>query len=388
MIRPAPRPWRRSTAREHVISSPHSEPKRTALHAQHRQLGARMVDFAGWTMPLQYDGLIKEHQRVRDSAGLFDVSHMGELFFNGPGAAATLDRLATNDVAGLDNGQVLYTPFCNPQGGVRDDVLVYRLAATRFMVVVNAANTAKILAWSRQHLQAETEIEDRTEELSLLALQGPQCAAILSRSRALGRAAASLEALPYYRFVPGEGDVLLVSRTGYTGERGFEIYVRAAAAVAVWQEILALGGERVGPAGLGARDTLRFEVGYCLYGHELDEDVSPLEAGLGWTVKWKKPNFLGKEALLAQRQAGPPRKLIGLEPEGRVIARSGCAVRSAGRVVGKVTSGTFAPSLERSLALALVQQDAVELPLELVIREREVPAHRVELPFFAATANH
>jgi len=347
-----------------------------------------MVEFAGWSMPVQYDGLIKEHERVRTSAGLFDVSHMGELFFAGPGALATLDRLATNDIAGLADGQVLYTPLCNPGGGVRDDVLVYRFDATHFMMVVNAANTSKIRAWAREHLQPGTTLEDRTEAIALLALQGPRSAEILRRSRLLGAVAAGAATLPYYRFLAGEGDVVAVSRTGYSGERGFEIYVAAARAAALWEELLVQGRDLgLGPAGLGARDTLRFEVAYCLYGNELGEDISPLEAGLGWTVKMKKPDFIGKSALAQQKADGVPRQLLGLEVEERVIARSGFEVRSAGAAVGRVTSGTFAPTLGRSLALALVQSTAVASPLAVVVRGREVPARRVPLPFHKPSAN-
>ena len=384
----APRGARgRAGRRERTISAAKTEPRSTPLEAQHRQCGARMVEFAGWSMPIQYDGLIKEHERVRRAAGLFDVSHMGELFFSGPGALTTLDRLATNDVAALVDGQVLYTPLCNPRGGVRDDVLVYRMDGNRFMMVVNAANMAKILAWSREHLQPQTELQDRSDEVALLALQGPRSPDILRRSRLLGDLGERAATLPYYRFLAGAGEVLAVSRTGYTGEKGYEIYVQASRAPALWEDLLAQGGELgLGPAGLGARDTLRFEVAYCLYGHELEEDISPLEAGLGWTVKLKKPNFIGREALVRQKEQGVPRRLLGLELADRVIARAGFAVRGQGREVGKVTSGTFAPSLGRSLALALVQSDAAEAPLAVVVRGREVGARRVALPFHAPSA--
>ena len=363
---------------------PEADPKRTPLHALHLQLGARMVDFAGWSMPVQYDGVLKEHARVRTAAGLFDVSHMGELFFSGRGALATLDRLATNDVAGLADGQALYTPLCNERGGVRDDVLVYRLDGTHFMMVVNAANTAKISAWSQEHLLPGTELEDRTDEVALLALQGPRSAELVARARGLGALAARLRDLAYYRFAAGDGrDMLLVSRTGYTGELGYEIYLPAARAPSLWQEILELGRELgAGPAGLGARDTLRFEVGYCLYGNELDEDTSPLEAGLGWTVKLRKEQFIGKTALERQKGQGVPRRLVGLEPEERVIARSGAEVHAGGRAVGRVTSGSFAPTLGRSLAMALVRPEAQDVPLAVHVRGRAVPARRVEMPFY------
>lgn len=370
------------------ISAASHDPRPTPLHAHHLQLGARMVGFAGWSMPLQYDGLIKEHERVRTAAGVFDVSHMGELFFAGPGALATLDDLATNDVAALDDGQVLYTPLCNLDGGVRDDVLIYRFDASRFMMVVNAANTGKIRAWAQEHLRPGTELTDRTADIALIALQGPRSTAILARTHALGALAAQAAALPYYRFVAGTGAVMAVSRTGYTGERGYEVLVAAAQAGDVWGDLLRQGRDLgVGPTGLGARDTLRFEVAYCLYGNELGEDITPLEAGLGWTVKMKKPHFIGREALVRQKEHGLPRQLLGLEVEGRVIARSGFEVRSGGVAVGKITSGTFAPTLGRSLALALVQSAAIDAPLAVLVRGREVPVRRVALPFHRPRAN-
>jgi len=377
-----------SAARESAISGPISDPRPTPLHAQHRSLRARLVDFAGWSMPVQYDGLIKEHERVRRAAGLFDVSHMGELVFRGSGALATLNHLATNDVAQLEDGQVLYTPLCNADGGVRDDVLVYRLTAEEFMLVVNAANTEKIRAWCEEHLQPRTSMEDHTEEWALLALQGPQSAAILGRSKLLGMLASQIEALGYYRFLRGDGDVHFVSRTGYTGERGYEIYLQARRAADLWEELFRLGADfGLGPAGLGARDTLRFEAAYCLYGNELAEDISPLEAGLAWTVKWKKGDFIGRQALLHQKENGIPRRLVGLEVQDRVIARTGFEVRREAECVGKVTSGTFSPTLGKSLALALVDSEVVEQPLQLVVRGREVPVRRLPLPFYKSKSN-
>jgi aminomethyltransferase len=339
-------------------------------------------------MPVQYDGLIKEHERVRHRAGLFDVSHMGELLFRGSGALATLNHLATNDIASLEDGQVLYTPLCNVSGGVRDDVLVYRLGAEEYMMVVNAANSEKIRAWCQEHLQPNTEMQDRTMELALLALQGPESAAILRRSKLLGALADGIEALEYYRFLRGSGDLFVVSRTGYTGERGYEIYLQAEKSADLWEELLRLGKDAgLGPAGLGARDTLRFEVGYCLYGNELAEDISPLEAGLGWTVKWKKGDFLGREALQRQKERGLPRRLVGLEIQDRVIARSGFEVRHEAERVGMVTSGTFSPTRGKSLAMALVDQGAIEQPLKLVVRGREVPVQRCPLPFYESKSN-
>lgn len=341
------------------------------------------MDFAGWEMPLQYEGVVAEHERVRRAAGLFDVSHMGEFFLHGEGALATLDNLATNDVASLADGQALYTALCNEQGGVRDDALVYRLARDRFMLVVNAANTSKIFDWTRQHLEPKTKLEDHTDAVALLAVQGPRSPEILSLCDLSG-VERRLHELGYYRFaVRDSGDAtFVVSRTGYTGELGFEIYSDARRALRLWEEILERGRPLgLGPAGLAARDTLRFEVGYCLYGHELAEDVSPLEAGIGWTVKLRKARFVGKQALASQKTNGPPRRLLGLEVQERTIPRQGCNVWAAGHCVGHVTSGTFAPALKRSLALALVSSEAAEASLEIEIRGRRVAARRVEVPF-------
>jgi aminomethyltransferase len=338
-------------------------------------------------MPVQYDGLIQEHTRVRDQAGLFDVSHMGELFFEGPGALATLDNLATNDVAALQDGQALYTALCNASGGVRDDALVYRLDATRFMLVVNASNTPKIAGWARQQLLPGTTLQDRSTDVALLALQGPRSLERLEGSKLLAPIAARLRDLKYYWFVTGEldGEPMIVSRTGYTGELGFEIFLAPGRAGDLWDELLEPGrGAPVGPAGLGARDTLRFEVCFCLYGNELSEEVSPLESGIGWTVKLKKSRFIGKEALERLKTAGLRQKLVGFEipAHERAIARHGFEVRSAGRAAGLVTSGTYAPTLQRSLGMALVETAAAGGPLAVRVRNRDVPVQIVPMPFY------
>ncbi len=358
--------------------------KRTPLYERHVALGAKIVDFAGWAMPVTYDGLVTEHQRVRTRAGLFDVSHMGELSFEGAGATATLDQLATNDVAALPDGKVLYTALCNEDGGVRDDALVYRISSTQYLLVVNASNTDKIAAWARDHLQPGTVMQDLSERTALLALQGPESTAILSASKLIGGLAGKLAALDYYEFALGEvdGAPMVVSRTGYTGERGYEIYLPPDRAGDLWDELSDKGrAHGLGPAGLGARDTLRFEVGFCLYGNELEEDISPLEAGIGWTVKLRKPKFLGKAALERQKANGLPRTLIGFEVQERAIARHGFEVVASGREVGRVTSGTWSPSLERSLGLALVQTAAAATPLAVRIRGRDVPVQVVPIPF-------
>jgi len=365
--------------------------QRTPLYDRHVALGAKMVDFAGWAMPVQYDGLIAEHRRVRSQVGLFDVSHMGELSLEGAGALATIDRLATNDCTALADGQVLYTALCNPEGGIRDDALVYRVAGDKFIVVVNASNTAKIAGWTREHVLPATQFRDISQEVALIAVQGPQSVALLRRCRSLGTLAERAAALDYYWFAHADvdGRPMTISRTGYTGEKGFEIFVAPEHAARLWDELLDRGRELgCGPAGLGARDTLRFEVCFSLYGHELEEDVSPLEAGIGWTVKLKKPDFIGKDALVRQKQSGVPRKLVGLEIAAaeRAIARQGYEVRAGGQRAGRVTSGTWAPTLEKSLALALVETAAASQPLAVVVRNREVPVHTVPIPFHEPVA--
>jgi aminomethyltransferase len=377
---------------ELAISISTRDPKRTPLYERHVQHGARMVDFAGWTMPVQYDGVFKEHERVRSAVGLFDVSHMGELFFSGAGAQATLDNLATNNVAALRDGQALYTPLCNENGGVLDDVLVYRINERRFMMVVNAANTPKIVRWSKENLGPGAEVEDASDAVALLAVQGPRSGDLLRQLPALHDRGFDLDALEYYHFLGnGQGDILFLSRTGYTGELGYELYVRPERAGTLWDEILSAGqGLGVGPVGLGARDTLRFEVGFCLYGHELDEQITPLEAGLAWTVKLKKGRFLGRSALARQKEQGVPRRIVGLEVRQRVIARAGYEVHTGGQHVGSVTSGTFSPTLKRSLAMALVQREALDEAFNneacnIIVRGREVPAERVSLPFYKPT---
>jgi aminomethyltransferase len=365
--------------------------QRTPLYDRHVALGAKMVDFAGWEMPVQYDGLLQEHRRVRNQAGVFDVSHMGELLFTGPGALATLDRLATNDITALQDGQVLYTALCNAQGGVRDDALVYRMSGNQFVMVVNASNTPKIAGWSRENLLPGTEMHDLSPEVALLAVQGPRSLEILEKSKLLGGLAAQLRGLAYYHFVFGEinGAPISVSRTGYTGEKGYEVFVPPALAGDLWDEVLRLGAAAgLGPAGLGARDTLRFEVCFSLYGHELAEDVTPLESGIGWTVKLKKPDFIGKDALVRTKAAGLPRKLVGFEIAAgeRAIPRQGYEMRAGGKTVGVVTSGTWSPTLERSLGLALVATAAAAGPLAVAVRGRDVPVQTQPIPFHEPVA--
>ncbi len=356
--------------------------KRTPLHRLHAAAGARMVPFAGWDMPVQYAGIIQEHVAVRTRAGLFDVSHMGEIRVAGPGAIAFVQRLVTNDVSRLTGTQALYTPMCTPDGGVIDDLLVYRFSETDLMLVVNAANTAEDLAWIRDHASPDVRIIDRSDEIALLALQGPRAAGILQRLTAT-----PVGDIRYYWFRPDvevAGRTVIVSRTGYTGEDGFELYVPAEAAPHLWEALLE-AGERDGliPAGLGARDTLRLEAGLLLHGADMDKTTTPLEVGLGWTVKLDKETFVGADALRRQKAEGLSRRLVGFVLDGRSIARHGFPIRCNG-AAGRVTSGSFTPTVEKSIGLGLVPPAcaAPGHPLSVEIRGRAVPGTVVKLPFY------
>ena len=366
--------------------------RRTPLYECHRELGARMVGFAGWEMPVQYAGVIEEHRAVRGAAGLFDVSHMGEVRVRGAGAERFLQRLTPNDVAQLVPGRAHYSGLLTDLGTYVDDLLIYRLAADDFLVVVNASNAARDLAWIREHgpdpegaegaPPADLEIADEGDRFALLALQGPRALAILEPLASPGVAG-----LRYYGFLRGEvaGVPAILSRTGYTGEDGFELYLEPEGAPEVWRRLLAAGAPHgLVPAGLGARDTLRLEAAMALYGHEIDERTTPLEAGLSWVVKLGKGDFLGRAPLLEQSEQGVRRTLVGFTVEGRGIARQGHGVLSGGEAVGEVTSGTWSPTLEKAIGMAYVPPAlaAPGTPLELDVRGRKLPAAVVELPFY------
>ena len=350
--------------------------RRTPLYDEHKALGARLVDFSGWEMPVQYQGIKAEHQAVRERAGLFDVSHMGELVFRGPDAEEAVQRLVTRDVSRLEEGQAGYSAVCYENGGTVDDVLVYRRAGN-LLVVVNAANREKDLDHFRENTKDfDVEIADESEDWALLALQGPEAAKLLQNLTD-----ADLSGLKYYRFLEEEvaGARAMISRTGYTGEDGFEIYLSPEDAPQLWRELLEAGAT---PAGLGARDTLRLEAGMCLYGNELDPETTPLEAGIGFAVHLdKEQEFIGQDALIREKEEGLRKKLIGFEVEGRGIARHDHPVRIRDETLGRVTSGTLSPTLNKAIGLALVSP-GVEDRFEVVIRERPVEAHTVPLPFY------
>ncbi len=361
--------------------------RRTPLTAWHRAHGGRLVDFAGWEMPVQYEGVLAEHTAVRERVGIFDITHMGEILVEGPAAEGWLDGLATNRVAGIAAGKVVYTAMCRPGGGVLDDMLVYRLAAERWLVVCNAVNREKIVAWlAERRPDAGVTLADASDRTGLVAVQGPAAADLVGRLEGLRPLADRVAGLDFYTALTTSvaGAEWVVSRTGYTGERGYEIYLPPAAMAPLWEELLTRGADLgVAPIGLAARDTLRFELAYCLYGHELSEEITPLEAGIGWAVKLKKGDFVGREALRRQKEAGVPRRLIGLEVEGRAIARQGAPVRSSGLPAGVVTSGNFSPTLRTSLALALVAAEAAG-PWEVEVRGRVLPCAERPLPFLPA----
>ncbi len=370
------------------------ELRRTPLYDCHRELGARMVGFAGWEMPVQYAGVIEEHRAVRGAAGLFDVSHMGEVRVRGAGAARLLQRLTPNDVAQLAPGRAHYSGLLTERGTYVDDLLIYRLADDDFLVVVNASNAARDFAWIRDRAVAlpepgepvepvePVEITDESDRYALLALQGPRALAILEPLASTG-----IAGLRYYTFARGEvaGVPAIISRTGYTGEDGFELYLEPAGAAAVWRRLLAAGAPHgLAPAGLGARDTLRLEAAMALYGHEIDERTTPLEAGLSWVVKLGKGEFLGRAALAQQREQGVQRTLVGFMVEGRGIARQGHAVLADGKAVGEVTSGSWSPTLEKAIGMAYVPP-ALAAPgtaLGLDVRGKTLPAAVVGLPFY------
>lgn len=353
-------------------------PLRTALHGRHLRLGARMVEFAGWEMPLQYRGIVAEHRAVRTSAGLFDVSHMGELHLGGPGALDSLDGLLCNDPRRLSVGQALYSPMCREDGGVLDDLVAFRTGEDRFLLVVNASRRDTDAQWVRDHARGCT-VRDTSFFTSLLALQGPRAQELLQQV-----ADFDLSRLPRFHLTPPvrvAGSRARVSRTGYTGEDGFEILTDWLDAVRVWDALVDLGAT---PCGLGARDTLRLEAGYLLYGQDLDESTTPLEAGLGWTVRLDGRRFVGAEALRRQKEQGVRRRLCGLVLEGRAVARPGCAVVHRGAVVGRVTSGTFGPWIERSVALAYLPAElaAPGTQVQVEVRGRREAAQVVRLPFY------
>jgi aminomethyltransferase len=355
---------------------------RTPLYDWHVSRGARMVDFAGWEMPVQYTSIVEEHEAVRTAVGLFDISHMGRLTLEGPDALAFIQEVYTNDAASLGRGQARYGLICNERGGILDDVLVYRFEPF-WMMVVNASNREKIVAWLAQHQGSrKAKVTDKTAEWAMVAVQGPRAQALATAS------GDGFSDLKYYFAKLGlSAPIHIVSRTGYTGEDGCEIIVPAAEVRALCdrlEQLSAKHGLGLKPCGLAARDTLRLEAAMALYGHELNEEIDPFQAGLAWAVKMEKGDFIGREALTRRRQDRAERKRIGLELEGKRIAREGADVLASGKRIGKVTSGTFGPTVGKVIAMAYIDPDyaAAGRACEVDVRGKPVPARTVALPFY------
>ncbi len=359
------------------------ELKKTPLYETHIRLGARLTAFAGWEMPVSYAGVIEEHRNVRKSCGLFDISHMGEISVSGPGALETVQRIATNDIGKARDNGCQYTLICNEDGGVLDDCVVYRFDRESFIFCVNASNTEKAFNWLKAHAAQAVSVRDLSADYAGLALQGPLSVEVMKPFMENDPSA-----LKRYHFCQTKilGHDAIVSRTGYTGEDGFEIYVRPDNAAKVWEAVMDAGkGFGIMPVGLGARDTLRLEMGYPLYGHELTEDTTPLEAGLKRFVCLDKPEFIGREALRKQDEKGLGRSLIGIEMVDAGIPRQGYRVLSSGKEIGVVTSGTMSPSLKRPIGMAYVDSGhkAEGSPIEVAIRSRLARARAAGLPFYS-----
>jgi glycine cleavage system T protein (aminomethyltransferase) len=356
--------------------------ERTPLNAAHRKLGARMVDFGGWDMPVEYSGIIAEHLAVRRAVGVFDVSHMGEIEIRGPQALALIDFLTSNAASRLQNGQAQYSGLLYPNAGFVDDILVHRIADDHYFLCVNAANQRKDYDWIVSQNRFEAEVEFASEKYVQIAIQGPRALATLSRLTET-----DLAAIRYYWFERGQvsGAPAIIARTGYTGEDGFEIYIPPHEGERIWNAVLEAGKqEGILPCGLGARNTLRLEAAMSLYGHEIDESITPYEANLGWIVKLDKGDFVGRDLLVQQKSEGVKRRVVGFEMRGRGIGRDGYRVFAEGQDAGWVTSGSPSPLLQKNIGLCMlpVAHAAAGRSIEIAIRERRVEAETVPTPFY------
>ena len=356
--------------------------KRTALNFLHKALGAKMVEFGGWEMPVEYSGIIQEHLAVRRAAGLFDVSHMGEIEVSGPRALALLQHITSNDASRLKDFQAQYSALMHPKGSAVDDCVVHRWSEDRYFICVNAANADRDFDWMVQHNSVGAEVRNVSGEYAQLALQGPRALEIISKV-----ADTPVAGLEYYWFCRTRCCAVegILARTGYTGEDGFEFYFPPAESEKVWNTLIEAGKpEGLVPAGLGARNTLRLEAGYPLYGHELDEETTLLEANLGWIAKLEKSEFMGRDVLLEQRAQGTRKKLLGFEMTNRGIARDGYSVYVEGKIAGYVTSGSYAPFLKRNIGMAYISPSLAEVgrEIEVDIRGKMAGAQIVPLPFY------
>ena len=360
-----------------------AEVKRTPLYSEHLALGARMFAFAGWETPVQYSGIVAEHRAVRTAAGVFDVSHLGRLQVRSRNALPFLQTVVVSDLSRLALGRTRYTLVCRDDGGVLEDLMVYRVSESECLVTCNAVNTEKLKGWLKEHMESpwQVEIRDATATLSMLAVQGPRAAAVIE---ALGMPCRDL-ARQACRSTIVSGAEAILSRTGYTAEDGFEFTLEPRAAAVLWRQLIDQG---VTPCGLGARDTLRLEGGFLLYGNDMDETTNPYEIGMGHLVHLEKGEFVGRERLKVLKETPPSRKLVGFEMVGRGVARSGHEVYAQGRLVGKVTSGTYAPTLDRNIGLAMVSNESASegTSLEVDIRGNRVAARVTSLPFYRRPA--
>jgi len=365
-----------------VTSPTTAQLRKTALNAVHRRLGAKMVNFGGWDMPVEYSGILAEHLATRTAAGLFDVSHMGEIEVRGERALDLVQHVTCNDAARLAAGQAHYSGLMTDQGTFVDDLLVHKISGAHYFLCVNAGNQDQDFEHIRAHNRAGAQIENAGERYSQLAIQGPKALGILQRFTSV-----PLETIKYYHFTSGavDGVECLIARTGYTGEDGFEIYFAPEHSEKLWSNLLEAGAsDGLLPCGLGARNTLRLEASMCLYGHEIDDTTTPWEAGLGWICKPEKGEFLGREILIRQKEKGLDRTLIGFEMQDRLIARDGCLISIGGRRAGRVTSGSPAPFLKKNIGMAYVppasRAPGTEITVE--IRGNHAPARIVAMPFY------
>ncbi len=355
--------------------------KKTPFFEIHQNAGAKIVPFGGFEMPVQYAGIMDEHKTVRTAVGVFDVSHMGEFFASGVNALPFLQKITVNDVSKLSPGKAQYSAMCYEDGGIVDDLLIYMLAENSYMIVVNAANIDKDWEWMKKHCPSDIQFENRSDSLALLAIQGPKSLLTLQKMTEV-----DLSAIPYYNFVQGNlcGVDMTISRTGYTGELGFEIYFDVRHSEAVWNAIFEAGKEfSIAPIGLGARDTLRLEMGYCLYGNDIDQTTNPIEGGLGWITKLAKGDFTAKPVIEKVKADGPNRKLVGMLLQEKAVPRHGYPLLVNGVNVGVVTSGTFSPSLEKGIAMGYVNAPyfAIGNKVQVDVRGKSVDAVIVTLPF-------
>jgi aminomethyltransferase len=365
-----------------VTSPTTAQLRKTALSAVHRRLGAKMVNFGGWDMPVEYSGILAEHMATRTAAGLFDVSHMGEIEVRGEGALDLVQHVTCNDAARLAVGQAHYSGLMTERGTFVDDLLVHKISDTHYFLCVNAGNQDQDFEHIRAHNRAGVQIENAGERYSQLAIQGPKALRILQRFTSV-----PLDSIKYYHFAVGavNGVDCLLARTGYTGEDGFEIYFAPEHSEKLWSALLEAGaGHGLLPCGLGARNTLRLEASMCLYGHEIDDTTTPWEAGLGWICKPEKGDFLGREVLIRQKEKGVERTLVGFEMQDRLIARDGCLISIGGKQAGRVTSGSPAPYLKKNIGMAYVPPESKMPGTEITvgIRANQAPARIVSMPFY------